>query len=207
MAKLELKTVNANFLSCAALLLLLNTSARAEMITNLNQLIGLPAYCKGTASVREVSQDKTPFSEYIKKYGDSYKHLHHYCWALLSEKIALQNPSNAKFQLNIAIRDIDYFLRNNNNQKFVFLPEIYTTKARIYFKLENNFDAVLNLKKSIEAKPNYIPAITRLADHYILEGNIHEAIRIIETGLLYSPNSNTLKKKLTELIEESSKSK
>ena len=200
-----LRAVNANCLSCVAIFLLLNTSAKAEKIEHPSQLVGLPAFCMGTASVRVVSQDKTPFEEYIKKYGDSYRHLHHYCWALLSEKIAFQNPNNAKFQLMKAIGDINYVLENNHDPKFIFLPEMYVAKARMYFKLDNNVEAVLNLKKAIEAKPDYVPAITRLADHYIFDGDIQEAVKIIKTGITYSPNSNTLKKKLAELIEEPGK--
>jgi len=92
-------------------------------ITTPAQLIGLPSYCRGTQQVRNVSQDPTPMRAYVERYGYTYTHLHHYCWALNTENsIAMNNPKDGRFWLGTAIGNIDYLLRNNQDPKFILLP-------------------------------------------------------------------------------------
>jgi len=169
-------------------------------ITSAAQLIGLPGYCRGTQQIRAISQDPTPMSVYIERYGYVYTHLHHYCWALNTENsIAMNNPKNGHFWLGTAISNIDYVLKNNQDHKFVLLPEIYVSKARIFFKMDQPDDAVPWLKKAIALRPNYSPAYARLSDYYVEKGDKAEAVKILKQGIAKSNKSDMLIHRLREI--------
>ena len=177
-----------------------SSAVYADRVESPAELTRLPAYCRGTQQVREISQDPTPISVYIAKYGEGYNHLHHYCWALNTEhRVSRDNPSDGKFWLSNAIGDIDYVLRNNRDPHFIFLPEIYTSKARILFKLDQGSDAVQWLQKAIATRPDYVPAYARLSDYYANQGNKAEAIKILKQGIARSKRSQMLQRKLSEL--------
>jgi tetratricopeptide (TPR) repeat protein len=182
-------------------MLLAVTTVQADQVVNMSELLRLPKYCWGTQQIRDVSGDPVPIEEYMKRYGRSYHHLHHYCWALNTEnKVAITNPHDWKFQLDfVAMGDINYVLSQNKDPKFAFLPEIYTTKARILFKLDKAADAVPWLKKAIEANPKYLPAYARLSDYYAEKGDKAEAIKILNQGIAHSKHSDMLSRRLKEL--------
>lgn len=182
------------------LLLTFNSVAYADTVQNIAQLTRLPAYCRGTQLIREISQDPTPFEVYVAKYGPGFKHLHHYCWALTTEhRVARENPKDGKFWLQQAIVDIDYVIRENRDPNFFFLPEIYTSKARIIFKLDQPSDAVQWLQKAIEIRSDYVPAYARLSDYYADQGNNAQAIKILKQGIARSKRSQMLQRRLNEL--------
>ncbi|WP_200158413.1 hypothetical protein [Allochromatium vinosum] len=126
----------------AILLLAFSSSAYAIEVTSPAELIGLPAYCRCTLLIRDISHDPTPCSMY-EKFGPTFGHLHHYCWALNTENhVTRENPSDGQFWLRTAIGDIDYVIKQNRDPNFILLPEIYTSKARILFKLDQPSDAI-----------------------------------------------------------------
>ncbi|MBK1642405.1 hypothetical protein CKO12_11060 [Chromatium okenii] len=169
-------------------------------VTSASQLLGLPSYCRGTQQVRAISQDPTPMSVYIERYGPTYNHLHHYCWALNTENdISQRHPPDGRFWLGTAISNIDYVLHNNNDPKFIFLPEIYVAKARILFKMDQANDAVPWLEKAITLRPNYSPAYARLSDYYLEKGNKEKAIKILQQGISRSKTSEMLTRRLRDI--------
>lgn len=165
------------------------------------ELLRLPKYCYGTQQIREISGDPIPIATYIKKYGDGYNHLHHYCWSLNQEYQAqsMSDRAIARSWLESAIGGIDYVLRNNKDEKFIFLPEIYATKARILFQLEKKSDAVIALKKAIELRPAYTPAYARLSDYYAEIGETTEAVKILKEGIAHSKKADMLNRRLKDL--------
>ncbi|PQJ96199.1 hypothetical protein CXB77_10435 [Chromatium okenii] len=177
------------------------TTVQADNVESVSELLRLPAYCKGTQQIREISGDPVPIEEYIKRYGLGYNHLHHYCWALNSENNAvyMSDRDLAHSKIFHAISDIDYVLRNNHDPKFFFLPEIYVSKARILFKLNQPDDAVPWLKKAIALRPNYSPAYARISDYYVEKGDKAEAVKILKQGIAKSNKSDMLIHRLREL--------
>jgi len=170
-------------------------------IQTISELIRLPAYCKGTQQIREISNDPVPIETYVKRYGKGYNHLHHYCWSLNQEYQAQEMLDHqfAKSWLEGAIGGINYVLRNNHDPKFFCLHEIYVSKARILFKLNQPDDAVPWLKKAIALRPNYSPAYARLSDYYVEKGDKAEAVKIIKQGIAKSNKSDMLIHRLREL--------
>jgi len=174
--------------------------ALADQVENARELATLPAYCRGTQVIRSISHDPVPIETYIKRYGQAYSHLHHYCWALNSENKAytILDKQQRNSKLFYALGDIDYVIERSP-PTFVLLPEIYTGKARILFKLDRAPEAVGTLYKALQLKPDYWPASIRLSDYYKKQGDIKNARTILEKALEKTPKSKALMKRIAEL--------
>ncbi len=182
------------------LLALFSSSAWADAIKNMTELAMLPAYCRGTQQVRDISKDPVSLYQYMQMYGQSYGHFHHYCWALDSENKAhaMLKKSDHDFQLGNALGGIQYVLKNSSPD-FIFLPDVYNSQARILFELHRDSEAVLALEKAIELKPGYVPAISRLSDYFVHIGDKAKAIQTLEAGIDNTENAGGLIKKLAAL--------
>ena len=191
------------WLILAAAFLATAGNARVDSIADVAKL---PAYCWGTQQIQTVSRDPTPIIENVRRYGEIYKHLHHYCWALDAENKAASmiDVKLAQSTLKEAIKDIDYVLNKNPSKSFVLLPEIYTTKARFLFKLDQQNDAVIWLKKAIQLGSGYVPAYARLSDYYVQIGNTAEAVKILKEGISHGKHPDLLKRRL-KLLEGAGK--
>lgn len=183
------------------MLIIMSMETTADKVDSAMDLARLPAFCRGTMLIRDFSQDPTPWEVYLKKYGKSWTHLHHYCWALNGENHAasISNPDRRYDKLRYALGDIDYVLSNNKDPNFYFLPEIYTSRARILFKLDDPDNAVIWLKKAIDLRPSYVPAYARLSDYYVDRGETEEAVKILNQGIARSQRSEMLKRRLSEI--------
>jgi tetratricopeptide (TPR) repeat protein len=188
-------------LNLLGMLMMAPSKSDADKVESTSDLAKLPAFCRGTMMIRKLSQDPIPWDVYLKKYGESWMHLHHYCWALNAENhaVSISNTDRRRDKLRYAIGDIDYVLSNNKDPNFYFLPEIYTSKARILFKLDDSDNAVIWLKKAIDLKPSYVPAYARLSDYYVDRGEIDEAIKILNQGIARNKRSDMLTRRLREI--------
>lgn len=182
------------------LLALFSATAVADEVTSMAELALLPPYCRGTQLIRNISKDPKPLEEYYAMYGMSYSHFHHYCWALNTENNAWKTSDTylRKSKLGYALKDLQYSL-DRSDPNFVFLPDIYNTKARLLFSLRRDTEAVLALHKAIEIKPDFVTAIARLSDYYADHGDKARAIKILETGIDNTEKAGTLIKKLKKL--------
>jgi len=174
--------------------------ALADRVENAMELARLPAYCRGTQQIRSISHDPVPIETYMKRYGQAYYHLHHYCWALNSENKAntILDKQQRNSKLFYALGDIDYVI-DRSQPNFLLLPEIYAGKARILFKLDRAPEAVGALYKAVQLKPDYWPASVRLSDYYKKQGDIKNARTILEKALEKTPKSKALMKRIAEL--------
>ena len=165
-------------------MVIFSTSAQADTVDNTAQLGLLPHYCWGTQQIREISKDPVPIDQYEATYGESYHHFHHYCWALNAENIAdrMTNEYLKKSKLAYALGDYKYFL-DRATPDFPFLPDVYTSRARVFFKLKRNAEAVSDLRKAIELKPGYAAAYSQLSEYYQRTGDRKDAIKTLEDGL------------------------
>ena len=181
-------------------LAVLSSHALADEVTSLSELALLPPYCRGTQLIRNISKDPKPLEEYYAMYGMSYSHFHHYCWALNTENNAWKTHDTymRKSKLGYALGDLQYSL-DRSDSNFMFLPDIYNTKARILFSLHRDAEAVLALNKAIEVKPDFVTAIARLSDYYAEHGDKTHAIKTLEDGIDHTEKASTLIKKLKKL--------
>ncbi|MTW21205.1 tetratricopeptide repeat protein [Allochromatium palmeri] len=178
-----------------------NQSYGDGMVSTMADVVRLPKYCWGTQLIRNITNDPVPISKYVEIYGKSYMHLHHFCWGLDFEYRAMRslNQVERNFRLSQALGNIDYVLTYNRDPHFVFLPEIYTARARILFMQQENSEAVRALQQAIALKPSYVPAVSRLSGYYKFAGDNAKAMQVLKEGLLHSPNSSLLKKRFAAL--------
>lgn len=173
-------------------LTVLNAPAWADPVKDVTELALLPQYCKGTQLIREISKDPIPIKQYVAMYGHAFTHLHHYCWALNTENKALKMRGEARqSKLRDTLGDYKYII-DLAPPDFVLLPDIYTSRAQVFFQLKRNVEAVADLNKAIELRPDYSRAYARLSDYYQLTGDTRNAIKILEQGIGNAKNgSNT----------------
>jgi tetratricopeptide (TPR) repeat protein len=140
----------------------------------------LPAYCRGTQSIAPLTGASHEAG--IKLYGDEYRHLHHYCYALNAENKALGilDKTQRGYVLGPAIGDVDYSI-NHCRPTFILLPEMYSGKGRILFKLGRAPEAVASLYKALQIKPDYAPAALQLSRYFERQGERAKAIAILKT--------------------------
>lgn len=70
-------------------------------------------------------------------------------------------------------------------------PTLYLEKARVYTLAKEYDQAVEQIKKAIELKPNYIDAVFLLSQIQVERGQVDEAINSIQTGIVvdkFNPN-------------------
>lgn len=177
-------------------------------ITSKSQLLRLPAYCQNMMSIRDLGSDPSlpSLEEFIRRYGQTFKHMHHYCWALNSEYEAehMTDPAHRRSELGTALGGVDYVLERAD-PKFFLLPEMYLTRARILFKMDQSMDAVQWIEKSIALKPDNPPAYARLSDYYADQGNIEAAITTLKQGIARCKRVEMLTRRLKELEKHATK--
>ena len=159
----------------------------------------LPAYCRGTQSIASLTGASHEAG--IKLYGDEYRHLHHYCYALNAENKALGilDKTQRGYVLGPAIGDADYIIARSR-PTFILLPEMYTGKGRILFKLGRAPEAVGSLYKALQIKPDYAPAALQLSRYFERQGERAKAIAILKTTAEHSATpSAAIAKQLKKL--------
>ncbi len=171
-------------------------------VHDLTELALLPDYCKGTDQIRLVSNDSKPMAEYIAIYGEAFRSLHHYCWALNSEnKLAkISDTTERQSEMRYILGNIQYVLERAP-YTFSLLPEIYISKARILFKMKRDVEAVGVLFELTRLRPEYSQAYAQLGDYYLRIGDKDNAIRTYEQGYLNgsAANMNFFIKKIRKL--------
>jgi tetratricopeptide (TPR) repeat protein len=163
-----------------------NTAAK-EALT-MAEINRLPAYCRGVQTIRGITKDPVSIETHMKVYGEPYYHLHHYCLALIAENRAVGTVGMTKRgYLNGALGDIDYSMRHAiPTPSFIFLPEMYTGKARVLLKLGRAPEAVGSLYKALQLKPDYAPAALQLSRYFERQGERAKAIAILKTTAAHS---------------------
>lgn len=158
-----------------------------------NDLKLLPRYCKDTMSFPENYQARQAY--WVNVMGKTFQHMHHYCWAL--NEIQRSQRANIDRQARIglwqeAANNYEYVIKNAEPD-FVLLPEIYTRLGEV--ELLRNLPAKANQAFSMarELKPDYWPAYSRWAEYLMRNSQRAEALRIVTSGLQYSPDAKILR--------------
>ena len=170
-----------------------------------------PPYCPYTQSYSahfnpgDFRQKKEYWTQVL---GDDLNHLHHYCDAIIRRARAdghSLSPFERGSQLGQVVYEIDYVLRNTV-PNFVLRPEFYTKKGEALMKLRRHKEAVEAYRRGAQARADYWPAYSGLAELLRANGNLDDARGVVEEGLRYSPTSKTLNTLLAELKKSGAKS-
>jgi len=162
----------------------------------------LPPYCyytNGFAGNSGRSAEKAHWESVIGY--ETFRGLHHYCRGLFKTSRALyvaRSPKIRNYLLESSLGEFDYVI-NIAPPDFILLPEMFTKKGENLLRLKKPSQAVQEFMRAIELKPDYWPPYASLSDYYKEIGDIAKARETLAKGLEYSPDSKSLKTRLTEL--------
>ena len=141
----------------------------------------LPDYCvyMGVGRKKNTLKGK----RYRQIYGKDWKHMHHYCWALLDAI----NGSH-----RYAIGNLDYVLKNSS-RTFKLRPMVLKQKAQILILNGRALEAVPVYYEMIYVKPDSEYGYISLANIFLLHGDKERAKEICRLGLKNVPDSVNLK--------------
>lgn len=168
------------------------------------ELALLPRYCYFTQVFRQIApggNDKQEIEAWYAALGDTYHHLHHYCWGLMKTNRAVLLARDRRvrdFFLHDALGEYEYVI-DRSPANFVLLPEMLTKRGENLLLLGRAPLAILDLERAVEIKPDYWPAHAKLADHYKAIGDAHKARLQLEAGLKAAPGTGALTRRLAEL--------
>ena len=178
----------------AAVLALATVSAVAEPrnVTD-GEIALLPVYCRDKewngGFVETFRKER-----WIAELGNSWKGVHHYCWALVNirrAQLTVGNSAERRYLIEVAISDYFYAVENSTSD-FRPLPEIYLRLGEAYELLEQYAQAIKSYETASSLKPDYWPAYQRHAETLIkLRLNVR-AKQVIELGLRMIPDQPML---------------
>jgi tetratricopeptide (TPR) repeat protein len=187
------------------LVALASSSAVAQPKFDPKLLPLLPPYCKYTQDYRQNvpgGADPAQIEHWASVLGaENFHHLHHYCYGLVNTNRALYFSSNKQernYELSQSVREFDYVLERVTPD-LVLLPEILTKRGENLLRLGNAPQAVVDLNRAIELKPDHWPPYAALSDYFKGLGDIASAREWAEKGLAAAPGTKALERRLTDL--------
>lgn len=161
------------------------------------ELRTLPPYC----TPRILENDKAGWKAGEARFGVSWNHLHHYCYAL--SHIGRYNKSFGdkkaqKFYLNGALGNFQY-LFGHTTPDFWLRPEMHTQKGGILVSAKRGSEAVAEFMIAIQENKSYAPAYVALSNFYRDMGQKSKALSTVEEGLRYAPDNRSLASRYLEL--------
>lgn len=167
----------------------------------------LPAYCKYTKLLPDTKHTTGAFLHplsqgmYHQMFGETWNHLHHYCFGLNDIYKASKEAYNEEMRRGLtrsAIVEFDYVL-DRAHQGFVLTPEILVAKGNALVSLDRDLEAVEQFTTALEIRADYVPAYVALANYFERRGDTPYAVTILRQGLERVPDSEILQAKLDEL--------
>lgn len=152
----------------------------------------LPSYCKDTEWFPERYGEKRSY--WIEQMGDSFRHLHHYCWARLSVNRARKANISSRERISLlesALHDYNY-VTHKAPDSFILLPEIYTKVGELQLLRKQPSKADEAFTRARYLKPDYWPAYSGWVEYLITTGRRAEALDVVKAGLYNSPNAKVL---------------
>jgi hypothetical protein len=133
--------------------------------------------------------------------GDAFDAMHHYCWGLMKTNRAILLARERKYRLyylNESIDEFNYVLRYMP-ENHILMPEVLTRKGDNLIRLDRAALGIKDLTRAAKIKPDYWPPYAIMSDYYKATGNIEKAREVLQTGLSFSPDAKSLKRRLAEV--------
>jgi tetratricopeptide (TPR) repeat protein len=190
------------------LALLLPMRVEAEFFLEERDFPMLPEYCKDTLVFAAAMPGVGKGAEHwYAVMGPTFRHVHHYCYALVQTNRAnffSRNQKERRSYLYYSLEEFDYVIRNAP-RSFVLLPEIHTKKGENLIRLGDVSRGTQELLRAIDLKPEYWPPYAYMSDYYKQTGQLALAREWLTKGLSVSPNTKALLQRLAEIDAPQSK--
>lgn len=170
--------------------------AKPQNITDAEMLL-IPRYCPDTMGFNygDAYHNTSPnANKWVGLMGKGFWAVHHYCWALIDLQRALRHntpPQIRQGLLESVLSDYRYVV-NNVPPDFILLPEILTRIGEVEIRLSHPDVADQAFSRARELKPDYWPAYSHWIEYLIKVGRRSEALKVVRSGLSYSPNAKVL---------------
>jgi tetratricopeptide (TPR) repeat protein len=170
----------------------------------------LPRFCPHTQLFRERvpgGNDPEAIRRWHAAMGDTFLHMHHYCWGLMHlhrAKVLARDAQTRRFHYGSAVGEFDYVIQRAR-QDFVLLPEILTKRGEALIGLGRAALALAEFERAIELKADYWPPYAHISDYHKGNGDTKRAREILEAGLARAPQAKGLQRRLEELDDQSAK--
>jgi tetratricopeptide (TPR) repeat protein len=204
-----------DILAAAALALLVPVQVEAQeggRGFDPREIYQLPMFCKYTQIYRKhVPGGNNPaeIERWTALMGDTFRHMHHYCWALqTSNRAAFESTTREEKirWLTDSIGDLDYVIQRAPLD-FPMLPDVLSKKGDVLIRLDRAGEGMLEFQRAIKVKPEYWQAYAAMSDFYKETGQIAKAREWLEKGLSAAPNAKALKERSAQLDSASGKRK
>ncbi|MBL8289990.1 MAG: hypothetical protein JNL85_18540 [Rubrivivax sp.] len=181
--------------------------ARPENITA-GELALTPPFCQDAQSIngwtKEVGTRSPRAEHWLSLMGESFWHMHHFCWGLIQWQRA-HAPGvvgrDREFLLREAINEHLYVVRNTRPD-YVMLPEIFYRIGEAQAALGEHYLAIQAFEKSRAVKNDYWPAYVGWARSLASSRRPQEALAVVEDGLRVMPDNPQLSRLAKELRGE-----
>lgn len=167
------------------------------------ELARLPEYCLHVWGGREtkLGRNQQRREELFAQLGQTFSHMHHYCWAL--HRVAQAGQFGVSPQLRAtlfmsSIKDI-YYVLERAPANFVLAPELYLRIGQYHAALGQALEALEAFEKSRIAKADYWPPYVETANLNVRIGRRGEAEQVLRLGLEIMPNEQNLLQALSRL--------
>jgi tetratricopeptide (TPR) repeat protein len=163
----------------------------------------LPEYCLHVQGGREtkLGRNQQRREELFAQMGQTFNHMHHYCWALHRVAQAGRFGISPQLRANLftsSIKDI-YYVLERAPTNFVLTPELYLRIGQYHAALGQALEALEAFEKSRIAKADYWPPYVETANLNVRIGRRSEAEQVLRRGLEIMPNEQNLLQALSRL--------
>jgi tetratricopeptide (TPR) repeat protein len=153
----------------------------------------LPEFCRYTQSFSLAGPGAARWVEYM---GNGFWAMHHYCWGLVdlmrSER-ASASAQERRFFRQESINEFDYVLARVGDD-FVLRPDILAKKGEVLRQLSRYPEATECFREAIALRPKYEAAYYGLAETIWAQGQVTEALAIVDEGVARIPDARFLPK-------------
>lgn len=171
-------------------------TAKPQNITEAEMAL-IPRYCPDTMGFNygDAYYNTSPnANKWVGLMGKGFWAVHHYCWALIDLQRALRNNTSPQIRqglLESVVSDYRYVV-NNAPPDFILLPEILTRIGEAEIRLSHPDAADQAFSRARGLKPDYWPAYSHWVEYLMRVGRRLEALKVVRSGLSYSPNAKVL---------------
>lgn len=172
-----------------------NTASAAGRFTPAEEAL-LPAYCEFTQTWAKTNERQRKYAEYLRRFGNGWKHMHHYCWGLVSLSRATRHNAQVnkrEYHTRKAIDDFDYVLQNAP-QDFVMLFQIAYRKARALIVNQQLLEAEKVSKELLQRWPDRADSYGIAAEILLARKRPGLAGEILEKAKSIVKDTNRLKR-------------
>lgn len=183
------------------------------------EVLALPRYCQLRLAAQELRARRNKHvggapAQELARWGDlmgqGWGSFHHYCWALgwkarYDRAITEQTGDQQQIRhtLHRTIAELDYVLgsmsSSNKQKQFPLLTELYMLRGTANRGLERTQASVQDFINAIGTRKDFTAAYIALSDALVALNDYRQAKEVLEVGIQYATDSESLRRRLESL--------